>query len=114
MKSLLGLFTFATLAAAQVSFIGAGANISVRMNETLDARRSNGRVFVGVVDRDVIDERGDIAIPRGSTAELIVTNVSRQDVSVDLESVVVNGQRFAIAANPDRVHNIDGDMWRDG
>jgi len=96
-----------------MSFIGAGANISVRMNETLNARRTDGRVFLGVIDRDVIDERGAIAIPRGSRAELIVTNVSRQIVSVDLESIVVNGQRYAIAANPDRVRNT-GDIWRDG
>src|SRR2546427_1902624 len=39
-------------------------------------------------ERDVIDERGVVAIPKGSRAELIVTNISRQDVSVDLESVV--------------------------
>jgi hypothetical protein len=114
MKTLLGLFSFATLAVAQMSFIGAGASIFVRTNETLNARRSDGRVFLGVIDRDVIDERGAVAIPRGSRAELIVTNVSRQDVSVDLESIVVNGQRYAIAANPDRVRNTEGDMWRDG
>ena len=61
-----------------------------------------------------MDERGEVAIPRGSRAELIVTNISRQDVSVDLESVVVNGQRYAVAANPDRVHTTGGNMWRDG
>jgi hypothetical protein len=114
MKTLLGLFGFATLAAAQMSFIGAGANISVRTNETLSVRRADGRVFLGVVERDVIDERGAVAIPRGSRAELIVTNVSRQVVSIDLESVVVNGQRFAVAANPDRVRNTDQNMWRNG
>ena len=114
MKTLLGLFSFATLAAAQMSFIGAGATISVRMDQTLNARRTDGRVLLGVVDRDVMDERGGLAIPMGSRAELIVTNISRQDVSVDLESVVVNGQRYAVAVNPDRVRNTDGDMWRDG
>jgi hypothetical protein len=114
MKTLLGLFAFASLAAAQISFIGAGSNISVRTNETLSAKRADGRVFLGVVDRDVMGEGGVVAIPRGATAELIVTNVSRQELPVDLESVVVNGQRFAVAVNPERVHGADGDMWRDG
>jgi hypothetical protein len=115
MKTLIGLFGFATLAAAQMSFIGAGANISVRMDQSVNIRRTDGRVFLGAVDRDVFDERGAVAIPAGSRAELIVTNVSRQDVSVDLESVVVNGQRFAVAANPDRVQNMDNNnRWRDG
>jgi hypothetical protein len=99
---------------AQISFIGAGANISVRMDNTLNALRADGRVFLGVIDRDVTDERGAIAIPRGSRAELVVTNVSRNSMSVDLESVVVNGQRYAVASNPDRVRNNDADIWRDG
>jgi hypothetical protein len=114
MKTLTALFLFASLAAAQMSFIGTGANISVRMNGPMDARRSDGRVFLGVVDRDVMDERGAVAIPRGSSAELIVTGASRQFVSIDLESVTVNGQRYAVAVNPDQVRNNEGDMWRDG
>ena len=114
MKTLLGLFTFTALAAAQISFIGAGSNISVRTNETLSAKRADGRVFLGMVDRDVMGDGGVVATPRGATAELIVTNVSRQDISIDLESVVVNGQRYAIAVNPERVHGAEGDMWRDG
>ena len=52
MKILLGLFGFATLAAAQMSFIGAGASISVRTNEALNVRKADGRVFLGVVERD--------------------------------------------------------------
>jgi hypothetical protein len=57
---------------------------------------------------------GAVAIPRGSSAELIVTGASRQFVSIDPESVTVNGQRYAVAVNPDQVRNNEGDMWRDG
>src|SRR5579862_7684614 len=49
-----------------------GMTISVRTNEPIDARDANGRVFTGTVDRDIRGENGRLAIPRGSTVELVV------------------------------------------
>lgn len=83
--------------------IGVGTNISVRTNERIDARNSDGRVFSGVVDQDVRDESGNVAIPRGSDAELIVRNAGNNDLVLDLESVAVNGQRYALTAGVDRI-----------
>ena len=103
MKKLLGLFALATLAVAQVRTIGTGTSIAVRTNETIDASRSDGRVFTGVVDQDVTDASGRVAIPRGSNAELIVTKASNRDLTLDLESVTVNGERYAVAANASRL-----------
>src|SRR5688572_28762899 len=99
MKRLLGLLlTLSALAAAQVRTIGVGTSISVRTNETIDVKTSDGRVFTGVVDPDVTDATGAVAIPRGSNAELMVRSASSKDLTLDLESVSVNGQRYAIAA----------------
>ena len=103
MKRLLGLLAIATLAAAQIRTIGTGASIAVRTDEAISARQSDGRVFTGVVDRDVTDARGDVAIPRGSHAELIVTKASNRDLTLDLESVTVNGQRYALNADTSRL-----------
>ena len=83
--------------------IGTGTTISVRTNETIDAKKNDGRVFTGVVDQDVVDASGNIAIPRGSGAELIVKNASNREMALDLESVTVNGQRYAIAASPESI-----------
>ena len=48
MKRLLGLLlALSALAAAQVRTIGTGTSISVRTNETIDAKKSDGRVFTG-------------------------------------------------------------------
>ena len=44
--------------------IGIGTDISVRTNQTIDVRNSDGRVFSGVVEQDVRDESGNVAIPR--------------------------------------------------
>ena len=66
-KLLLGLLALSTLAAAQSRTIGAGTTISVRTNETIDAKKSDGRVFSGAVDQDVMDANGAVAIPKART-----------------------------------------------
>jgi hypothetical protein len=103
MKTLLGLLAMATLAVAQVRTIGTGTSIAVRTNETIDVKQSDGRVFTGVVNQDVTDASGNVAIPRGSNAELIVKKASNKDMTLDLESVTVNGQRYAVTADASRL-----------
>jgi hypothetical protein len=39
-----------------------------------------------------------VALPRGSEAELIMRNASSDSIVLDLESVVVNGHRYAISS----------------
>ena len=55
--------------------IPAGARIPVRIDQTIDVRvPSDGRVFTGRVAEDVRAPRGNVMIPRGARAELIVQN----------------------------------------
>ena len=82
-----------------------GTLIQVRTNEAIDVERKDNRVYYGIVDQDVRGDNGHIAIPRGSNAELIVRVAPDNDLIVDLESVVVNGQRYAMKANPNRVES---------
>src|SRR5213078_253190 len=49
-----------------------GMTIPVRTNNSIEAGRSDYRVYTGTVDRDVRGDNDRIAIPRGSSAELIV------------------------------------------
>src|SRR5437867_9324571 len=76
--------------------IDAGTTITVRTNESIDTKNSDGRVFSGVVEQDVLNRNGNIAIPKGSEAELIVKKTSDNEVALDLDSVTVNGQRYSI------------------
>ena len=87
----------------QMAIIPAGTSITVRTSQTIDVRNSNGQVFPGAVDRDVVDETGIVVIPRGSGVELLVRNAENRDLVLDLESVTVNGQRYAVRAYPDSV-----------
>jgi hypothetical protein len=86
-----------SLAGAQ-SFrtIDPGTTIVVRTNEEIRVRNGDGRVFSGTVNRDVRNKGGGIAIPKGSQVELLVRNISRDEMVLDLESVDVRGQRFGI------------------
>jgi hypothetical protein len=78
--------------------IPAGTRVPVRTNERIDVRDArDGRVFTGVIESDVLDESGSVAIPRGSNAELIIRNVSRDEMALDMESVSVNGRRYAVS-----------------
>ncbi len=83
---------------AHTSTIDAGSSILVRTNEAIDARRSDGRVFSGSVDRDVMDANGRVVVPQGSAVELLVKSASKRDLLLDLDSLTVNGQRYAVAA----------------
>lgn len=89
-------------ASGTVKTVAAGTTISVRNSETIDVMKSDGQVFAGVVDQDVLDETGDVTIPRGSYAKLIVKNALDQYLAVDLELVEVNGLRYVVITNGDR------------
>ena len=82
-----------------------GTMIPIRTNEPIDVERSDNRVYYGTVDQDVRGDNGRIAIPRGSSAELMVRVARDNDLILDLESVVVNGQRYAIKSSPNRVES---------
>jgi hypothetical protein len=80
-----------------------GTVIPVRTNEAIDVDRSDNRVYRAIVDQDVRGNTGRVAIPRGANVELIVRIERDNDLIIDLESVVVNGQRYAVKADANRV-----------
>ena len=82
-----------------------GTVIAVRTQDWINVERRDNRVYTGIVDQDVRGENGRLAIPRGSTAELIVRVAPDNDLILDLESVAVNGQRYAIKTEPNRVES---------
>ena len=89
----------------RIERIASGTVIPVRTNEAIDVERRDNRVYHGIVDQDVRAGNGRIAIPRGSTVELIVRVAQDNDLIVDLESVVSNGQRYAIKTDASRIES---------
>ncbi len=86
-----------TLRAQTQGTITAGTTIAVRTADSIDVQNSDGRIFSATVDQNVLDARGNVAIPRGSDVELLVRHDAEQ-YALDLESVIVNGQRYGIQA----------------
>jgi hypothetical protein len=44
-----------------------------------------------------MDQSGQVVIPKGSSAEMIVRNTSDQNLTLDLQSVNVNGRRYVVS-----------------
>ena len=82
----------------------AGSEISVRMNEPIDSQTAaEGQTFDAQVTRDAKDANGDVVIPRGSSARVVIKSASSggrirgaSDLVLDLQSVTANGKQYAI------------------
>lgn len=111
---------FATLAVAQdrdyrdqdrdhdnyrVKRLDPGTTIPVRLNESIDVDKGDNRVYTGTVDQDVRGDNGRLVLPRGANVELMVRYTRDNDLVLDLESVVVNGERYAIRTEPRRMES---------
>jgi len=74
-----------------------GTQITVRADQLIEVHSwDRGRIYPAHVARDVIARDGDVAIPRGASAELIVRQTGPGQMALDLESVTVNGMRYAM------------------
>jgi hypothetical protein len=82
----------------------AGSEISVRTNETIDSETATeGQTFDAQVTRDAKDANGDIVIPRGSRARIVIKSASQggrfrgaSDLVLDLQSVAINGKHYTV------------------
>jgi hypothetical protein len=79
--------------------IPSGARVPVRLDQTIDVRvPSDGRIFTGTVAEDVMSPSGNVMIPRGARAELIVQNIDENEGTIDLESISFGGRRYMVEA----------------
>lgn len=87
--------------------IPAGTSLQVRNNEPIDSTTAQeGQTFSGVVNRDVLDAEGRVAIAHGSAATLVVRAANdqgklqgRSELMVDVASVRVNGHQYRLETN---------------
>jgi hypothetical protein len=87
--------------------IPSGTQISVRNDEAIDsAKASEGQTYAAEVTSDVHDANGAVVIPQGANAQLIVKSASSggrirgaSDLVIDLKSISVDGQQYAVTAS---------------
>jgi hypothetical protein len=81
-----------------LNYIEPGTSIPVRTTQAIDSSTQDGLVYTGTIDEDVMDREGRVALPKGSTAELVVRKGPNNELVLDLDSVTTNGQRYAVDA----------------
>ncbi|HZR28024.1 MAG TPA: hypothetical protein VFA71_04535 [Terriglobales bacterium] len=83
------------------SVIGSGSEIQVRTDQAIQADSSAvGKAFPATVSQDVQDQNGNVAIPKGSPAQVAVTKGSKaNEVTLGLRSVTVNSHRYLLNTN---------------
>jgi len=92
------------LGSRELVTLPAGTEIAVMTNDTIDSKTANpGRVYSADVAQNVVDARGNVVIPKGSEAELVMRNVNAggvtgtSDMALDLQSVKVGGHRYTVS-----------------
>jgi hypothetical protein len=84
--------------------LATGTHIPVRTEETIDSARAvEGQTFAAEVTRDIRDAAGDVVIPRGANAHIVIKSVAKggkfhgtSDLVLDLASVAVEGRRYTL------------------
>ena len=82
-----------------------GTEISVRNEETIDSgKAAEGQTFPAEVTRDVLDADGNVVIPRGSNAQIVIRSASKggrfrgtSDLVMDLASVSIDGRQYELS-----------------
>lgn len=82
-----------------------GTEVSVRNEETIDSGKAvEGQTFPAEVTADVLDASGNVVIPRGANAKIVIRSVSKggkirgaSDLVLDLASVSVDGRLYDIS-----------------
>jgi hypothetical protein len=84
--------------------LAAGTQIPVRSEESIDSAKAvEGQTYAAEVTRNVRDASGDVVIPRGANARIIIRSASKgghirgtSDLVLDLASVSIGGRQYRL------------------
>jgi len=82
-----------------------GTKAPVRTEETIDSAKAvEGQTFAAEVADDVVDANGDVVIPRGANAQIVIRSASKggrfkgtSDLVLDLQSIAVGGKEYVVS-----------------
>lgn len=86
--------------------LAAGTQVSVRTEDTINsANAAEGQTYAAEVTDSVLDANGDVVIPHGSNAQIVIRSASKggrfhgtSDLVLDLQSISVEGQQYNISS----------------
>jgi hypothetical protein len=82
-----------------------GTEISVRNEETIDSSKvTEGQTFSAEVTKDVLDGEGNVVIPAGANAQIVIRSASKggkirgaSDLVLDLATVAIDGRQYELS-----------------
>ena len=85
--------------------VPSGTKVAVRTEDTIDsAKAAEGQTYAAEVADDVLDADGNVVIPHGSNAQIVIRSASKggkirgaSDLVLDLQSVSVEGQEYMVS-----------------
>jgi len=82
----------------------AGTELVVRTVETIDSRNvAADQAFSAIVEQEVTNSSGHVIVPKGSSAQLMIRQMSSggatgsPEMAVDIQSITVAGRRYLIS-----------------
>ena len=93
--------------------IPAGTNLAIRADQDIKSQDvSQGMTYQAEIAKDVTDPNGNVIMPRGTPAQLIVVDANPnnnssngKDLALALNSVNVNGRNYMVQSNTARGEN---------
>jgi hypothetical protein len=83
--------------------IPSGTELAIRTSEPIDSRSARvDQTFAAQVDHDIVDDSGQVLIPRGSDAQLVIKQINdggstgTPDLVLDVRSIKIDGRRYLI------------------
>jgi len=85
--------------------VPAGTKVSVRTEDTIDSSTATeGQTYPAEVTDNVLDANGDVVIPHGSNAQIVIRSAAKggrirgaSDLVLDLDSISVEGQQYRVS-----------------
>jgi hypothetical protein len=88
----------------KTNVVPVNAELAVRTEDTIDSdTAAEGQIFAAEITQDVLDDEGNVVIPYGSNAQIVIKSATKgsrfhgaSDLVLDLQSVSVGGRRYLI------------------
>jgi hypothetical protein len=82
----------------------AGTQVAVRTNQNINSKQSQpGQTFDAEIENNIMDQSGNIIIPKGSQAQLALVStkamLGKEGYGLALQSVNVNGRQMMLQSN---------------
>ncbi|HKV62477.1 MAG TPA: hypothetical protein VJO16_11215 [Candidatus Acidoferrum sp.] len=82
-----------------------GTKVSVRTEDAINSASAvEGQTYAAEVTGDMLDANGDVVVPHGSNAQIVIRSASKggrirgaSDLVLDLQSISVEGQQYTVS-----------------